>query len=140
MSAAASCGAISRPIPFAPPVTIAALPPKPPPSRCSFLRARLVPTYHEDGAVSVTHHRVGDASHKRPSYSTEPSAAQYDHTCVEFLAYPHNFFVGSSRPEVCLGYLPAFRTDPFRLLVEERPGIPLSLLKKRLPSIARITM
>jgi hypothetical protein len=75
----------------------------------------------------MANHRVGDTPHKRPAYRAEPSATQHDHPYAEFLAGPHDFFVGSSRPEVRLGYPPAFLPDPLRLLVEERPGIPLGL-------------
>src|SRR5918995_6587437 len=40
--------------------------------------------YHQDRAVGVTDHRVGDVTHEGASHPSEPAAADHYHTGVDF--------------------------------------------------------
>jgi len=49
--------------------------------------------YHQDRAVGVTDHRVGDVSHEGASHPTEPAAADHYHAGIDVLGEVYDRFV-----------------------------------------------
>lgn len=76
--------------------------------------------------MGVPNDGVRDAVHQYPAYRAQAAAADHYQARVEGLGQAEDLPVRSPAPEVRLRDLPAARPDPFRLLFEERFGVPLS--------------
>jgi hypothetical protein len=70
--------------------------------------------HHQDGAVGVADHRVGDVTHEGASHPTEPAAADHYHAGVDILGKMHDrliplfihLHVGDRHGATGLFYLP----------------------------------
>ncbi len=58
--------------------------------------------HHQDGAVGMPDHRVGDASHQGLPYPAPPPATHHYQPCTQFLRKLNYLPIGGPYPQMCL--------------------------------------
>src|SRR5215211_4457682 len=91
--------------------------------------------HHQDRAVGVADHRIGDAAHQRPPQGPKAPASQHDEFRAELISQSHDLRIRPAKPRVYPRYLAAGLPYPLHQLVEHCSSLLLGVLVHSSPEI-----